>query len=61
MLEVQLCLANGGNCKTSHEIVYELAESILSKLPAAPGMEKAGKAMFEGKLWSRGSQGLGNQ
>ena len=47
VLEVQPRLASGGSGKTSDEIVYELAESILSKLPAALDMEKADKAMFE--------------
>ena len=47
VLEVQPRLASGGSGKTSDEIVYELAESILSKLPAVLDMEKADKAMFE--------------
>lgn len=47
MLEVQPRLASGGSGKTSDEIVYELAESILSKLPVALDMEKADKAIFE--------------
>ncbi|XP_015770017.1 PREDICTED: dynein heavy chain 6, axonemal-like [Acropora digitifera] len=47
VLEVQPRLASGGSGKTSDEIVYELAESILSKLPAALDMEKADKAIFE--------------
>jgi len=47
VLEVQPRLASGGSGKTSDEIVYELAESILSKLPVALDMEKADKSMFE--------------
>ena len=47
VLEVQPRLASGGSGKTSDEIVYELAESILSKLPVALDMEKADKAIFE--------------
>lgn len=40
-------MASGGSGKTSDEIVYELAENILSKLPAVLDMEKADKAIFE--------------
>ena len=47
MLEVQPRLASGGSGKTSDEIVYELADSILAKLPDALDMEKADKALFE--------------
>ena len=47
VLEVQPRLASGGSGKTSDEIVYELADSILSKLPNALDMEKADKAIFE--------------
>lgn len=46
-------MASGGSGKTSDEIVYELAESILSKLPAALDMEKADKAMFEVRCYCR--------
>ena len=53
-------LVNGGRHKTSDEIVYELAESIVCKLAAALDMEKAGKAIFEGRLKGGGSQDLGN-
>lgn len=53
VLEVQPRLASGGSGKTSDEIVYELAESILSKLPAALDMEKADKAMFEVRCYFR--------
>ena len=52
MLEVQPRLASGGSGKTSDEIVYELAESILSKLPLALDMEKADKAIFEVRVQS---------
>ena len=60
MSEVHLRLASEESRKTSPEIVYQLAESILSKLLAALDMEKAGKAIFEGTLKGRGSQDLGN-
>ena len=53
VLEVQPRLASGGSGKTSDEIVYELAESILSKLPAALDMEKADKAIFEVRCYCR--------
>lgn len=49
VLEVQPRLASGGSGKTSDEIVYELADSILSKLPALLDMEKADKSMFEAR------------
>ncbi|XP_068688294.1 uncharacterized protein [Montipora foliosa] len=60
VLEVHLRLANAGSCKTSDEIVYELAESIVCKLAATLDMSKAGKAMFDGRLKGDGSQDLGN-
>ncbi|XP_058967936.2 dynein axonemal heavy chain 6 [Pocillopora verrucosa] len=47
VLEVQPRLASGGSGKTSDEIVYELADSILSKLPVLLDMEKADKAIFD--------------
>lgn len=52
MLEVQPRLASGGSGKTSDEIVFELAESILSKLPLLLDMEKADKTMFEAGIFS---------
>jgi len=52
VLEVQPRLASGGSGKTSDEIVYELAESILSKLPVLLDMEKADKSMFEARIFS---------
>ena len=58
--EVHLRLASEQSRKTSPEIVYELPETILSKLLAALDMEKAGKAIFEGTLKGHGSQDLGN-
>ena len=58
---MHLRLANAGSHKTSDEIVYELAESIVCKLHAALDKEKAGKAIFEGRLQGGGSQDLGNQ
>ena len=50
VLEVQPRLASGGSGKTSDEIVFELAESILSKLPLLLDMEKADKSMFEARI-----------
>ena len=50
MLEVQPRLASGGSGKTSDEIVYELADSILSKLPVLLDMEKADKVIFEVRI-----------
>ena len=52
VLEVQPRLASGGSGKTSDEIVYELADSILSKLPLLLDMEKADKVMFEARIKS---------
>lgn len=43
-------MASGGSGKTSDEIVYELAESILSKLPVLLDMEKADTAIFEVRI-----------
>lgn len=50
VLEVQPRLASGGSGKTSDEIVYELADSILSKLPVLLDMEKADKAIFDVRI-----------
>ena len=47
VLEVQPRLASGGSGKTSDEIVYELAESILGKLPDILDMETAHKDLFK--------------
>lgn len=52
VLEVQPRLASGGSGKTSDEIVFELAESILAKLPVLLDMEKADKSMFEARIFS---------
>ena len=52
VLEVQPRLASGGSGKTSDEIVFELAENILSKLPPLLDMEKADKSMFEARIFS---------
>lgn len=43
-------MASGGSGKTSDEIVYELADSILSKLPLLLDMEKADKAIFDVRI-----------
>ena len=47
MLDVQPRMASAGGGKTSDEIVYELAENILGKLPDNLDMEKANKGLFE--------------
>lgn len=47
VLEVQPRLASSGGGKTNDEIVYELADSILSKLPDVLDMEKADKSLFK--------------
>ena len=47
ILDVQPRLASSGGGRTSDEIVYELADSILSKLPDMLDMDKADKAIFE--------------
>ncbi|KAK3733193.1 hypothetical protein QZH41_008554, partial [Actinostola sp. cb2023] len=47
VLEVQPRLASSGGEKTNDEIVYELADSIMSKLPDVLDMEKAEKSLFE--------------
>jgi dynein heavy chain len=43
-------LASTGGGKTSDEIVYELADSIMSKLPDILDMEKAEKSLFEVRI-----------
>lgn len=40
-------MASGGSGKTSDEIVYELAESILQKLPEKLDIEEAFQEMFK--------------
>ena len=47
ILEVQPRMSTGGSGKTSDEIVYDLSESILSKLPDVLDMEKADKSLLE--------------
>jgi len=47
ILDVQPRLASSGGEKTSDEIVYELAESILSKLPEKLDIDKALPELFE--------------
>ncbi|XP_071825285.1 dynein axonemal heavy chain 6-like isoform X2 [Apostichopus japonicus] len=47
ILEVQPRMASGGSGKTSDEIVYELAESILQKLPEKLDIEEAFQEMFK--------------
>jgi len=46
ILEVQPRLASGGSGKTSDEIVFELSESILGKLPDKLDMEQAHKTLL---------------
>ena len=50
VLEVQPRMSSGGSGKTSDEIVYELAESILGKLPDILDMENAQKDLFKVKI-----------
>ena len=40
-------MASGGTGKTNDEIVYELADSILGKLPEMLDMDKANKDLFK--------------
>ena len=47
ILEVQPRLSTGGSGKTSDEIVYDLSESILNKLPDVLDMEKVDKSLLE--------------
>lgn len=47
ILEVQPRTASSGGGKTNDEIVYELAESILQKLPEKLDLDKALPEMFE--------------
>ena len=49
VLDVQPRMVSSGGGKTSDEIVYELAENILGKLPDNLDMDKANKALFEVK------------
>ncbi len=47
VLDVQPRLASSGGGKTSDEIVYELADNILSKIPEKLDIEKALPEIFE--------------
>ena len=47
ILEVQPRLSSSGGGKSSDEIVYELAESILSKLPEKLDIDKSLPELFE--------------
>lgn len=47
VLEVQPRMASTGGGKTSDEIVYELAESILNKIPDILDLDKAEESLFE--------------
>ena len=47
ILEVQPRMASSGGGKTNDEIVYDLAESILHKIPEKLDLDKALPEMFE--------------
>jgi len=47
ILDVQPRLASSGGGKTSDEIVYELAENILNRIPEKLDLEKASPELFE--------------
>ena len=47
MLDVQPRMASSGGGKTNDEIVYELAESILNKIPDSLDLDKAEPTLFE--------------
>lgn len=47
ILDVQPRVSSGGGGKSNDEIVYELADSILSKLPDKLDIEKAPQSLFE--------------
>jgi dynein heavy chain len=46
-LDVQPRVSSGGTGKSNDEIVYELSDSILSKIPEKLDIEKAPRALFE--------------
>lgn len=50
VLEVQPRMSTGGSGKTSDEIVFELADSILGKLPDILDMDTAHKDLFKVRL-----------
>ncbi len=47
ILDVQPRVSSGGSGKSNDEIVFELADSILSKLPDKLDIEKAPQTMFQ--------------
>ena len=47
ILEVQPRMASSGGGKTNDEIVYDLAESILQKIPEKLDLDKALESLFE--------------
>jgi hypothetical protein len=47
ILDVQPRVSSGGSGKSNDEIVYELSDSILSKIPEKLDIEKAPRALFE--------------
>ena len=47
VLEVQPRLSSGGSGKSNDDIVYELADSILGKLPDILDMDTAHKDLFK--------------
>ena len=50
ILGVQPRMASSGGGKTNDQIVYELAESILGKVPEKLDLDKAMQGMFEVRL-----------
>ncbi len=46
-MDVQPRVSSGGTGKSNDEIVYELSDSILSKIPEKLDIEKAPRALFE--------------
>ena len=56
ILDVQPRLASSGGGKTSDEIVYELAENILNRIPEKLDLEKASPELFEVSISSADSK-----
>ncbi len=60
VLEVQPRMASSGGGKTSDEIVYDLAENILNRIPEKLDIETASPELFEvstGLWWDRYGNG----
>lgn len=47
IIDIQPRVSSGGSGKSNDEIVYELAETILAKLPEKLDIEKAPRSLFE--------------